>query len=132
MKKIKFDNWRDARGSELDRAKKIIVNRDVKISDASKLLGIPDQSLRNYRQDPAKLDKSSWERVNKLSQLADIIYVQDNMTQEDTIRFVSHLNQLFQEFTDCADDNDLPIISKLREIVISDPVLVTELFKYRG
>lgn len=128
MKQIKFDNWRDSRGNELDKAKQAIANRNMKLTDISKALEIPHQSLKNYRQDPDKLDKASWERVNKLSQLADIIYVQDNMTAEDTIKFISHLNELFQRFADSIDDSDLPIINKLKEIAISDPVLVTELF----
>ena len=131
MKKVKFNNWRDARGSELEKAKKVIADKKVKLVDISKNLGIPYETLKNYRQDISKLDKASWSTVNKLSQLGDIVYVQDNMTAENTVRFISHLTGLFQKLANSVDDSELPIINKLRDIVISDPLIVTELFKYK-
>ena len=129
MKKVKFDNWRDARGSELEKAKRLIKSKKIRLIDISKKLGIPYQSVKNYTRKDSKLDKASWERVNKLSQLEDALYVQENMTSQDVIDFIGYLNILFRDIAETVDDDDLPVINRLHEIVLSDPLLLTELFK---
>lgn len=129
MKKVKFDNWRDARGSELEKAKRLIKSKKIRLIDISKKLGIPYQSVKNYTRKDSKLDKASWERVNKLSQLEDALYVQESMTSQDVIDFIGYLNILFRDIAETVDDDDLPVINRLHEIVLSDPLLVTELFK---
>ena len=129
MKKVKFDNWRDARGSELDKAKRLIKSKKIRLIDISKKLGIPYQSVKGYTRKNSQLNKASWERVNKLSQLEDALYVQENMTSQDVIDFIGYLNILFRDIAETVDDDELPVINRLRDIVISDPLLVTELFK---
>lgn len=129
MKKIKFDNWRDEQGSDLDKAKRILADKNIKLVEVSKNLGLSYQTLRNYRQNVSKLDNAKWKMIYKLARLADIVYVQDHMTAKDTLDFIAYLNGLFLDIAEVVDDDDLPVINRLHEIALSDPLLVTELFK---
>ena len=131
-KKNKVDNWRDERGSGLEKAKKLITDKNVDLVAVSKKVNIPYHILRVYRQNFSKLKKARWEHINKLSQLADSFYVQDNMTEEDKIYFRGYLNIMFRDIAEIRDKDDVPVINKLRNIILSDPLLLTELFKAKG
>lgn len=131
-KNNEFGSWRDERGSEFEKAEKLITDKNVDLSAVSRRLNIPYQTLRDYRQDFSKLNKARWEHINKLSQLADNFYVQDNMTEEDKIYFRGYLNIMFRDIAEIRDKDDVPVINKLRDIIFSDPLLLTELFKAKG
>ena len=131
-KRNKFGSWRDERESEFEKAEKLITDKNVDLSAVSRRLNIPYQTLKDYRQDFSKLNKARWEHINKLSQLADSFYVQDNMTEEDKIYFRGYLNIMFRDIAEIRDKDDVPVINKLRNIILSDPLLLTELFKAKG
>lgn len=123
MTTVKLKNWRDARGSQLERAKKVIMDHQIKLVNLSPLVRIPYQTLVNYRQNIDKLDKANWQFINRLAQAYDIIEIQNTMSQTDVLKMQSELTDIF---------NKLPktkMTKRLKQIVTSDPVIVYELFK---
>lgn len=84
----KIENWRDSRGSGLDRARAIIVSTSNDLQEISNKTGIPYQSLKNLRSNPEKISKMSWERTNKLSQLYDIYEIQNNMPMDKANKLI--------------------------------------------
>lgn len=123
MTTIKLKNWQDARGSQLERAKKVIIGHQIKLVELSELTKIPYQTLVNYRQHIDSLDNANWQYVNKLAQAYDIVEIQNNMNQLDVFDMQSKLNDLFNKLP------KTPMTKRLKQIVTSDPVIVYELFK---
>lgn len=123
MTTVKLKNWQDARGSQLERAKKVIMGHQIKLVELSKLTKIPYQTLVNYRQNIDSLDNANWQYINKLAQAYDIVEIQNGMTQLDVFEMQATLNYLFDKLP------KTPTVNRLKQIVTSDPVIVYELFK---
>lgn len=129
--KIKLDNWRDQRGSELEQAKKVVADRNTSLINLSKLTHIPYQTLRNYRSNIDDIDKASWKRINVLAQAWDINIVQNTTSQRDVKEFLKYLSKMFDNWLmdSAKNKKKLAIIKRMRTIILSDPVAVAELFK---
>ena len=56
---------------ELKKAKALLSDRNIKLTDLAEDTHIPYESLRTLRYDLSKVDKASWERVHLLAQIYD-------------------------------------------------------------
>lgn len=131
MKKVYLKNWQDKRGTETARAKALIADKNTNLTELSKKTNIPYQSLVNYRADISKLDKASWQRINVLSQVYDILEISNNMTQDDVWKIQGEIHDMFNELRKIYknDTGRLVMIKNMEEIITSDPVAVYEIFK---
>lgn len=128
MATYKLKNWRDQQGSELDRAKRLIQNKPISLAEISKITKIPYQTLKNYSFGTLSLDKATWQHVNKLAQVYDMVKVSQTIPQDDVMDFQGLLHDIFD-----ANREDYPSFSKMfdrmEQIITSDPVAVAELYK---
>lgn len=133
----KLKNWRDERGSELDRAKALLLNKNNSLAEINKRTKIPYQSLRNYRVNIDKLKDASWKRVNVLSQLYDIYEISKNMSQDDVKDLQSTIHDLFKDLHEdyvddvMSDEQDRAmntIISQMEQIITSDPNAIYKIY----
>lgn len=131
MVMYRLKNWRDKGGSELDKAKAIIADKNTNLKNLSLLTKIPYQSLVNYRANLSKLDRASWKRINLLAQSFDIAEIQDNMTQNDVEELQSKLHNMFNDWRKqySNDNSSLRIINSIETIITSDPVACFEIFR---
>lgn len=131
MTMYRLKNWRDKGGSELDKAKTIIADKNTNLKNLSLLTKIPYQSLVNYRANLSKLDRASWKRINLLAQSFDIAEIQDNMTQNDVKELQSKLHNMFNDWRKqySNDNSSLRIINGIETIITSDPVACFEIFR---
>lgn len=131
MVMYRLKNWRDKGGSELDKAKAIIADKNTNLKNLSLLTKIPYQSLANYRANLSKLDRASWKRINLLAQSFDIAEIQDNMTQNDVEELQSKLHNMFNDWRKqySNDNSSLRIINSIETIITSDPVACFEIFR---
>lgn len=120
---VKLKNWRDERGSQLERAKKVLMDKDIDLHDLSRLVRIPYLVLNDYRKSIDNLDNAYWEDLNKLAQAYDIVDIQNNMNQNDVINTQNKVNDLFNQLP----KNDFT--KRLKQIITSDPLVIYELFK---
>lgn len=134
----KLKNWRDERGSELDRAKALLLNKNNSLAEINKRTKIPYQSLRNYRVNIDKLKDASWKRVNVLSQLYDIYEISKNMSQDDVKDLQSTIHDLFKDLHEdyvddvISDEQDRAmntIISQMEQIITSDPNAIYKIYR---
>ena len=127
----RLKNWREKGGSELDKAKTIIADKNTNLKNLSLLAKIPYQSLVNYRANLSKLDRASWKRINLLAQSFDIAEIQDNMTQNDVKKLQSKLHSMFNNWRKqySNDNSSLRIINGIEAIITSDPVACFEIFR---
>lgn len=123
MTTIKLKNWRDERGSQLERAKKVLMDKDIDLHDLSRLVRIPYLELKHYQETIDNLHNAYWEDLNKLAQAYDIIDIQNNMNQNDVINTQNKVNYLFNQLP----KNDFT--KRLKQIITSDPLVIYELFK---
>lgn len=128
MANIHVQNWRDERGTDLEKAQAFVNDRNNKLTKVSEKLGIPVRTLKEYRAHPEKLRVASWERVATLARFHDANYIMDNMTVEDTKGFMNYLNDMFKEVAGKMSEEDTHVISKMRHIIMDDPLAVVELF----
>lgn len=131
MTMYRLKNWRDKGGSELDKAKTIIADKNTNLKNLSLLTKIPYQSLVNYRANLSKLDRASWKRINLLAQSFDIAEIQDNMTQNDVKELQSKLHNMFNDWRKqySNDNSSLRIINGIETIITSDPVACFEILR---
>lgn len=131
-------NWHDERGSELDRAKALIADKNNSLKQISEITKIPYQSLCNYRANISSLDKASWLRINLLSQVYDMFEVANNMSQDDVAELQEMIHGLFSNMRDDYVDSTMPdkddmrmriLIDQMEQIITSDPVAIYRIFK---
>ena len=131
-------SWQDERGSELDRAKALIADKNNSLKQISEITKIPYQSLRNYRANISSLDKASWLRINLLSQVYDMFEVAHNMSQDDVAELQETIHGLFNDMRDDYVDSTMPdkddirirtLIDQMEQIITSDPVAIYKIFK---
>lgn len=120
---VKLKNWHDERGSQLERAKKVLMDKDIDLHDLSRLVRIPYLVLNDYRKSIDNLDNAYWEHINRLAQAYDIVDIQNNMNQNDVINTQNKVNDLFNQLP----KNDFT--KRLKQIITSDPLVIYELFK---
>lgn len=131
MTDIHLQNWRNERGSELVKARAFIMDRNNSLTKISKETGIPLPSLKGYRSNPDKLKTAAWRRVNLLSQLADIKYIQSQISNDDMKDFMNRLAAFFdEEKSSFSDDLQTAVmLDKMKHIIMTDPLAVIELWK---
>lgn len=128
MADIHVQNWRDERGTDLEKAKAVIIDRNTNLTKASELLDIPLPTLKGYRKNPDKLKTAAWDKVAKLAHLNDANYIMDNMSADDMKGFMNYLDDMFKEMAGKMSEEDTPVIAKMRHIIMTDPLAVVELF----
>ena len=69
MANIHVQNWRDERGTDLEKAQAFVNDRNNKLTKVSEKLGIPVRTLKEYRAHPEKLRVASWEREANLARM---------------------------------------------------------------
>lgn len=70
---IEIKDWRQLPNSDLNKAKKLVKDKNTNLKELSKLTSIPYQTLVNYRYDIGKLDNAIGVRINRLSQVYDAL-----------------------------------------------------------
>lgn len=131
--KLNIQNWRDRNGSDLDKARRLLDNREVSGDYISKVTGINNTSISNYRTGKTDVSRAKWEIVNRLAQMQDMLdlspYIGEN--GENVIKFSSVLNEFFSENREAYKDDKrfLGMIKVLEDIVATDPQLLVELMK---
>lgn len=55
--------------NDLQKAKNLLTDRNVSLKELALNTNIPYESLKALRYNPAKIEKTSWERVNKLASI---------------------------------------------------------------
>lgn len=128
MPNIHLQNWRDKRGSEIEKAQAFVKDKNNNLTEASKLIGISLPALYTYRANPDKLRKASWETVNKLSQLADIKYIQNTVSDDEMKEFLQILDGLFNKI-EAQNQDYTSLIETMKQIIMTDPLAVTKLFE---
>lgn len=68
---IEIKDWRQLPNSDLNKAKKVVADKNNSLRQLSKITQIPYQTLVNYRHKLEKLDKASGDKINRLSQVYD-------------------------------------------------------------
>lgn len=131
--KLNIQNWRDRNGSDLDKARRLLDNREVSGDYISKITGINNTSISNYRTGKTDVSRAKWEIVNRLAQMQDMLdlspYIGEN--GENVIKFSNVLNEFFSENKEAYKDDRrfLGMIKVLEDIVATDPQLLVELMK---
>jgi len=142
MVKTRIQNWHDRNGSELDKAQEIL-DSDMSGYEISMKTGINASTLGNIRNGKHDLENSKWATVNKLSQLWDIIHMEDELQDNDRFvyfmtRFQFLIKEEYQQLLDASNDPEesyaddkatAEVLRKLGQIVLTDPEIMVELFK---
>lgn len=129
MATYKLKNWQDERGSALDRAKLLLSDSANSPKDISKVTGVKYQTLLNYRQDLDKLDKASWNTINKLSQLYDIYQIQRNLSYQDMLEIQNQIHKMMNDLRDnYAGKNENIMIDQMEQIITSDPNAIYKIY----
>lgn len=129
--KLKISNWRDEEGSELEKAKRLLSNKEVSVKEISKLTNLKYQTLVNYRQDLKKLDKASWQTINKLSQFYDAYEISHNVSQEDFLKINAALKDMFDEWREAYADfpDNIKVADAIERIIATDPNAMYVIYK---
>lgn len=69
--------------NDLEKAKQLIQNKNVVLTELSVKTDIPVQTLKNLRYDLSQLDKSSWKRVHLLAEIYDTEIKRIDLDDED-------------------------------------------------
>lgn len=132
MRFFPFDhNWKEERGTALDRAKKLVSAPDSSIKAISELTGIKYQIIANYRQRPDTLDNATWKKVDALGRAYDYLEVTKLLSGQDML-FMQHiLHDLFADLYDSKANEPrlIHVVSSLEKMTASDPVMIYNLFK---
>lgn len=132
MKAYKYiANWREERGSSLDRAKKLVSAPDSSVKAISDLTGINYQTVANYRQRPDTLDNATWKKVDALGRAYDYFEVTKLLSEQDILFMQKMLHDLFADLYDSKANEPrlVHVVAALEKMTASDPVMVYNLFK---
>lgn len=130
---IKIENWRDRNGNDLDKAKRILSDSNIKTKEIADTTNISRFSIGNYRNGKTNIEQASWTIVNKLAQMYDVLelssYIGDG--GENIIKFSRALSEFFDETKEVYkdDSNFLEMVNILENMVSSDPKMAIELMK---
>lgn len=129
--KIKLKNWRDENGSDLDKAKALILNKDTNLSEVSRILDMPVQTLRNYRAKPETLNKASWTRINQLAQVNDVLIISENISADDVLAINNQIHQMMDYLKEDYEGQELSLemIKQMEIVLTSDPEITYKIFK---
>lgn len=132
MRFFPFDhNWKEERGTALDRAKKLVSAPDSSVKAISDLTGINYQTVANYRQKPDTLDKATWQKVDALGRAYDYFEVTKLLSEQDILFMQKMLHNLFADLYDSKANEPrlIHVVSALEKMAASDPVMIYNLFK---
>ncbi len=82
--------------TELEKANRVINNRDYKAADIEQKTGISRQAISNYRQGRVILEKATWSTVHALAEYHDTMRMYDAMDHGFN-NFVSRLSLLLND-----------------------------------
>lgn len=82
--------------NELEKANRVIDNRDYKATDIEQKTGISRQSISNYRQGRVMLEKATWSTIHALAEYHDTMRTYDAMDHGFN-NFVSRLSLLLND-----------------------------------
>lgn len=127
----RIDKWTDKYGNDLEKAKKVVSDKNISLINLSKATNIPYSSIRIYSHDPSKLDNASWKRIKLLANAFVQATVESKMTDADMQDYPPKLMEKFQEWKVYAakQNQNTSSIEKIEEIVMSDPLAVAEVFE---
>ncbi|MCR1891448.1 helix-turn-helix transcriptional regulator [Ligilactobacillus murinus] len=131
--KIKIENWRDRQGNDLDKARKLLADKNISDTQIVRGTGINKVSINNYRHGKTDIERAKWSIVNRLAQMYDALelapYIGEN--GENVIKFSRILNEFFDENKGvyANDPAFLKMVENLETIVSSDPYIMVSLMK---
>lgn len=82
--------------NELEKADRVIDDRDYKAADIEKKTGISRQTISNYRQGRVMLENATWSTVHALAEYHDTMRTYDAMDRGFN-NFVSRLSLLLND-----------------------------------
>lgn len=118
---MKIKNWQDIPDSDLNKAKKLLADRNNKVNYLSEITGIDYHVLTNYRYNLDSLDNASGERINKLAQFYDYLNYEklsDKEKFETEQEIGSLINKVESQFN--LSLNEQAILDKAREYLLVD------------
>lgn len=127
-----FDhNWREERGSALERAKKLVSAPDSSVKAISDLTGIKYQVIANYRQKPDTLDNAAWQKVDALGRAYNFFQITKLLSDQDMFAMQNILHDVFADLYDkqASEPRLIHMVAALEKMTASDPVMLYELFK---
>ena len=131
--KIKINSCRDRYGNDLDKARKLLADKNISDAQIVKGTGINKVSINNYRNGKTSIEKAKWTAVNSLAQMYDALelapYIGEN--GENVIKFSRILNEFIDENEEAYKDDPafLKMIQNLENIICSDPYVMVELMQ---
>ena len=129
MADVHLQNWRDERGSELEKAQRLIQDRNNSLKEVSEVTGIPLPTLKAYRGNPDKLTTAAWERVNKLSQMEDVFHIQNRYSGEEMKNGLQFIDSLLSDLIESNEGDKKLAIVQIRKIILSDPLAVAKILE---
>lgn len=92
--------------NDLEKANKLVHDKNVSLNDISDVTGIPFESLKNWRYNRSKIENSAWKRIHALAEYYDCVVKPNNFFREFTsivprnqIRKLRELRQEYDYFT---------------------------------
>lgn len=124
-----MENINLQRNNELELAKRLVADKNTNLKALNKETKIPYPSLKAYRYNLKTLNNAR--RVELLANISDKRFVKNTMTDKEIAKTKNKLSSMFDNWlTDYANDTDsITMIKLIRKMVLSDPVVVAELFK---
>lgn len=131
--KIKIENWRDRQGNDLDKARKLLADKNISDTQIVRGTGINKVSINNYRHGKTDIERAKWTVVNSLAQMYDALELAPFIGEngENVIKFSRILNEFFDENKEAYKDDQafLKMVENLENIICSDPYVMIELMK---
>ncbi len=131
--KIKIESWRDRQGNDLDKARKLLADKNISDAQIVRGTGINKVSINNYRHGKTDIGRAKWTVVNRLAQMYDALELAPFIGEngENVIKFSRILNEFFDENEEAYKDDPafLKMIQNLENIICSDPYVMVELMK---
>lgn len=131
--------------NEMDKAKTIILDKNLSDYDIELATGISRQNIYNYRKGTTSLEKAKWTVVHELSDLYDDMMkksiLNDSEESQVFLKFVNRLGGWFSEEVkdqiDIAKDDEgysddmaiAKVVERLNERTTKDVLLLIDLFR---
>ncbi|MFT8525209.1 MAG: hypothetical protein ABF723_13920 [Lentilactobacillus hilgardii] len=120
-------------GTDLDKAKELIANREIPATEIAKISKVPRGSISNYRNGITSIDKASWKVVKRLAGTRDLLKYRDQVATRSFSLFVEDFNSWFKNASESNVENDDPmteVIKSLHSYVSTDPILMAHLYQH--
>lgn len=123
MSQLEFKDWREARGTELERAKHYIKACPTTLKQLSIDTDIPYQYIKDCSYNPDKLNKASWERVHTLAKLDDELFINENISNN----MLGFASQLYDFLNKKEEDPKWDAVKReIQKMIITDPMAIAQ------